>query len=550
MPESLVRDFANVTRLGHDSAAFRVLACDSITPAGLAALLPLACIDIRPALLPEDLVACIADYDALLVRSATKVTAEALAAARCLKIVGRAGVGVDNIDVAAATRRGIVVVNSPEGNTIAAAEHTLGLLLALARHIPAADTAMKAGQWERDCFVGVELYHKTLGILGLGRIGQRVATLVRAFAMQVIGTDPYFAPERAQIQGIEWVDFATLLETSDFLTIHVPRTTETLNLFDRATLLRMKRGARLINAARGGIVDEVALAEVITAGHLAGAALDVFGKEPLGESVLRNLGSKVVLTPHLGASTQEAQLKVASDVAEQVKKVLTGQLTRGAVNIPAMQPELVGPVRNFLPLAEKLGALLGQIRGQAIRRIAITYAGKLAELATEPLTVAVLQGLLGNVMEGVNYVNAALLAQEHGIEVCETRTTELCEYSDLISITAARNSSDPLAACRTLAGTLLGEGNPRIVRIDDYRFNLEPSGHLLFITHQDVPGAVGRVGTMLGERSINIHGLQLGRQQLGGQALLAINVDEPIGTDLLDQLAAVPGFFDVKFVML
>ncbi|MBU6428203.1 MAG: phosphoglycerate dehydrogenase [Cyanobacteria bacterium REEB65] len=525
-------------------APLRVLVCDHIEAAGLSALAARAQIEARPPMSAGDLAACIGEFDALMVRSATKVTAEVFAAANGrLQIVGRAGVGVDNIDVAAATRHGVIVVNSPEGNTVAAAEHAIGLMLAMARRIPAADASLKGGQWSREHFVGTELYLKTLGILGLGKIGQRVAAVGRALGMKVKGSDPFLPTEKAAELGIELVDFETLLAVSDFLTIHVPKTTETLHLVNEQALTKMKPGARIINAARGGIVDEAALARAIASGHLAGAALDVFESEPLGKgSPLFELGDRAVLTPHLGASTEEAQLKVAIDVAEQIAAVLDGQPARSAVNIPSMRPDVVEPVRPFLAIAEKLGAFIGQLLESPIRRLDVVYAGQLAERNTEPLTTAILKGLLGGAVgEGVNYVNAPVLAKERGIEVKEARTSEHTEFSDLVTLKAQAGDS-----WRLVAGTVFGDGDPRIVRIDDHAFNMEPSGYVLIAPHQDTPGVVGKVGTLLGERNVNIFGLQLGRAYKRGPAVMAMNVDEPIPADLLAQISALPGFFDVR----
>ena len=531
---------------GSAGQPFRVLVCDHVEPAGLTALAPVAQVESRPPMSRDELVAVIGDYDALMVRSATKVTAEVFEAGKRLKIVGRAGVGVDNIDVAAATRHGVIVVNSPEGNTVAAAEHAIGMMVSLSRRIPEADAAMKQGEWGRERFVGSELYMKTLGILGLGKIGQRVAAVARALGMRLLGFDPFLSSDKAHELGVELVELEKLLGESDFITIHVPKTPETTHLFAEESFKKLKPGARLINCARGGIIDEEALVRAIRDGRVAGAALDVFEKEPLGESALRELGDRVVLTPHLGASTEEAQLKVAIDVAEQIAAVLAGDPARSAVNIPSMRPEHIEPVRPFLPIAEKLGLLLGQLLEGPIRRLEVLYAGGLAERNTEPLTTAVLKGLLsGAVAEGVNYVNAPLVAKERGIEVRESKTSEQGEFTDLIEV-----SCEASGGRRTVAGTVFGEANPRIVRIDDQRFNMEPVGYVLIAPHEDVPGVVGRIGTLLGESGINIFGLQLGRKYRRGPAVMALNVDEPIAPDLLATISALPGFHDVRCVKL
>lgn len=537
----------SVPERGRVAGPYRVLVCDHVDPAGLSALSAVAEVVERPPMSPAELAATIGQFDALMVRSATKVTAEVFeAAAGRLKIVGRAGVGVDNIDVAAATRHGVIVVNSPEGNTVAAAEHTIGMMVALARRIPAADQAMKAGEWGRERFVGVELYLKVLGVIGMGKIGQRVAAVARALGMRVLGHDPFLSPDKAHELGVELVDLDRLLSESDFITIHVPRTPETTHLFRAETFARMRRGARILNCARGGIIDEAALVAALEEGRIAGAALDVFEQEPLGESALRRLGDRVVLTPHLGASTEEAQLKVAVDVAEQIAAVLAGHPARSAVNIPSMKPEHIEPVRPFLGLAEKLGLLIGQLVEGPIRRLEVLYAGDLAERNTDPLTTAVLKGLLsGAVAEGVNYVNAPLVARERGIEVREAKTAESGEFTDLVEVTCQAGESR-----RTVAGTVFGDGNPRIVRIGEMRFNMEPEGYILIAPHEDTPGVVGKIGTLLGENNINIFGLQLGRRFRRGPAVMALNVDEPIPPELLSTIASLPGFHDVKCVKL
>lgn len=525
---------------------FKVLVLDRVDAAGLAIMGDIAQVDARDAIAPDELLRIIGDYDALMVRSATKVTREVIEAGRRLKIIGRAGVGVDNIDVGAATQRGIIVVNSPEGNTVAAAEHALALMFALARHVPAADAAMKQNEWKRERYTGHELYHKTLGIIGLGKIGSRVAKVANAVGMRVLGTDPFLTPERAQELGVEPVDFETLVASSDFITLHVPKTAETSKLFSAEVLARCKPGVALINCSRGGVIDEAALAKAIASGHVAGAALDVFEKEPLGESPLRALGDRVILTPHLGASTEEAQIKVAVDVAEQIVSVLKGESARSAVNIPTLRPEVVEPVRHFMSLAEKLGSLAAQLLDGPIERIEILYHGGLAGKNVEPLTIAALKGALSvAVPEGVNYVNAPLVAKDRGVEVRESRSTEAKEYADLLSVAVIGNGH-----LRTVAGTVFGEGDPRVVWIDDYGFNMSPSGDILVAPHHDRPGVIGAVGTLLGELGININGFQLGRKYKRGPAVMALNVDDAIPPEAIARICALEGFHDVRFVRL
>lgn len=524
----------------------RVLVLDRVDPAGLTILQGIAEVDARDAIDPQELLSLIGEVDALMVRSATKVTREVIQAGRRLRIIGRAGVGVDNIDVPAATERGIIVVNSPEGNTIAASEHALSLMLALARRIAPADAAMKAGQWKREAFMGTELYNKVLAVMGLGKIGARVVKAANAMGMRVIAFDPFVTPERAAELGAELMGLDELVATADYLTIHVPKTPETNKLFNAELLAKCKRGIRIINAARGGIIDEEALVAAIREGQVAGAALDVFEQEPLqAGSPLRELGDAIILTPHLGASTEEAQIKVAVDVAEQIAAVLQGESARSAVNIPTMRPELIEPVRPYLPLAEKLGSLVAQIMQGPARRIEVLYQGGLAESTVSPLTTAVLKGILTQaVKEGVNFVNAPVIAKERGLEVIEARSSESKDFADLIVVSLIGDQGS-----HTVAGTLLAEG-ARVVKIDEFDFSLVPEGYVLLTPHRDMPGVVGNVGTLLGRANINIFGLQLGRKYKRGPALMVLNVDEPVPAEILAELGAMEGFFDVRCVSL
>lgn len=537
---------AQEQRLG-PTTPFNVLVLDRVDTAGLAILGDIAQVDARDAVAPDELLRIIGNYDALMVRSATKVTREVIEAGTRLKIIGRAGVGVDNIDVPAATKEGIIVVNSPEGNTVAAAEHALALMFALARHVPMADAAMKVGEWKRERYTGHELYHKTLGIVGLGKIGSRVAKVASAVGMRVLGADPFLTPERAQELGVEPVDFETLIAQSDYITLHVPKTAETSKLFNAEVLARCKAGVCLINCARGGVIDEAALVDAIQSGHVAGAALDVFEKEPLGESPLRGLGDRIILTPHLGASTEEAQIKVAVDVAEQIVSVLKGEGARSAVNIPTLRPEVVEPVRPFMGLAEKLGSFAAQLLDGPIERIEILYHGGLAAKNVEPLTVAAIKGVLSHAIpEGVNYVNAPLVAKDRGVEVRESRSTEARDYADLLSVAVIGSNG----IWHTVAGTVFGEGDPRVVRIDEHAFNMSPSGDVLIAPHQDRPGAIGTLGTLLGELGININGFQLGRKYKRGPAVMVLNVDDTISPEAISRIGTLEGFHDVRFVTL
>ncbi|MEB3204279.1 MAG: phosphoglycerate dehydrogenase [Candidatus Sericytochromatia bacterium] len=517
-----------------------VLVCDGIDAAGLVALEGVA--DLRR---PEGAPGAeeLAMAEALLVRSATRVTAAMLAAAPRLRVVARAGVGVDNIDVEEATRRGIVVINAPDGNTIAAAEHTLALMMALARRVPEADARMKAGGWDRQRFVGVELAGRRLGVLGLGRIGQRVARVARALDMDVVAFDPFLPEERAAGLGIALAGLDEVLETSDVVTLHLPRTQQTAGLLGREALARMKPGARIINAARGGILDEAAVAEFVASGHLGGAALDVFEQEPLAESPLRDLGGRVVLTPHLGASTEEAQTKVARDVAEQVRDFLMGDVVRTAVNLPSMLPDVARAVAPFSQPLERLGALVAQLQPGAVLQLDIQFSGRWPDVSLQPLVTAVLKGWLSVALgETVNWVNARFHASDRGIEVREQRLTEGKERDATIRVRA--EGLEGVSSEAILSW--LGDGHPRLVGIEGHRFSLQTEGWLMLAPHEDVPGAVGRLATLLGQHGVNISGLQLDRLARGGQAMLALALDEAAPSEVLAAIPELPGFGQVR----
>jgi len=526
---------------------FRVLVTDNVAAEGVAVLNrePDIAADVRDKLAPEELLAIIPDYDALIVRSATKVTKEVLARGTRLKVVGRAGVGVDNIDVAEATKRGIIVVNAPGGNTIAATEHTLALMLALARNVPQADQRLKAGIWDKKSFVGVELRNKVLGVLGLGRIGGAVAKRAQAFAMTVIAYDPYITEERARELGVELCSLEEVLRRADFLTVHMPLTKETYHLLDARAFSMMKDGARLINCARGGIVDEDALYEVLKSGKLGGAALDVFEKEPLTASPLFELPN-VIVTPHLGASTREAQVSVAVDVAEEVVAALRGELVRNAVNIPALKPEVLVAVRPYLDLAERLGRFLGHLSEGRMASVDLVYSGELSALEVSPITIAFLKGLLNVFLqEQVNFVNAKLVAQERGISVHETRSFRDEDYANLITARVITNRGE-----HSLAGTLLQGGEARVVMLDGYRIDAAPVGHMLVIPHIDRPGIIGRIGTLIGNDNVNIAAMQVGRKEIGGRAVMVLTVDSPVPESTLAEIAKGDGILGVKMVSL
>jgi D-3-phosphoglycerate dehydrogenase / 2-oxoglutarate reductase len=473
----------------------------------------------------------------LMIRSASRVSADVLAAGTQLKIVGRAGVGVDNVDLPAATAGGVIVVNSPEGNTVAASEHTIGMLFAVARHIPEADQSLKQGHWNRNKLVGVELFGKTLGIIGMGKIGARVAKAAITLGMKVIVYDPFLSPALADDMGVTPVDLDAIWEWSDFMTIHAPKTKDTTHLLNASTLARCKKGVRIVNCARGGIIDETALIAAVTSGQVAAVGLDVFEQEPLSaDHPLLGLGSAAVLTPHLGASTEEAQINVAIDVAEQLRDFFEHGYARNAVNIPMLRKDLLDPVRPYMPLAETLGKLVRQIAEGAVKRVDVVARGTLAQHKITPLTVAVLKGLMDNVREGVNYVNATLIAEENGIEVHESTTKTTTDYLNLLEIKLTTDKQS-----YQVAGTLIAEDMYRIVEVHGYRTQFEPTAHVLFAPHQDKPGMIAQASTILGEKGINISALQVGRRAAGEESMMVFNLDSPVDERTLDAITHIPG---------
>jgi D-3-phosphoglycerate dehydrogenase len=509
----------------------RVLVTDPLAEEGLARLREGAEVMVHRRPTPEELVAIIPDFDALLVRSETRVTEEVIAAGRRLKVVGRAGVGVDNIDVAAATRLGVVVVNSAQGNTIAAAEHTVAMLLSLARRIPAADASMRRGEWRRSDFIGIEVYGKTVGIIGLGNIGREVARRCQGLGMRVLAVDPFLTPERAERIGVELVEMEDLLAGSDFITVHIHLTPQTRGLLNDEAFAKTRPGVRIINCARGGIVDEAALGRALASGQVAGAALDVFTDEPPGELALLS-DPRVVVTPHLGASTQEAQVSVALDVADQILAVLAGRPPRTAVNMPAVSPEEYARLEPFLRLGDKIGRLHAQLAEGAVRAVEVEYSGDLAELEVRPITRAILLGLLEPIMpETINIVNAPIVAEERGIRVTESRSGGDGERPrDLISVTVEANTS------RMVSGRVNAAGDSRIEQIDQFVVELVPEGYLLLCKHIDRPGIIGTIGTLLGDNGINIAQMRVGRQRARERALMVLSLDDPVPGPLLEEI--------------
>jgi D-3-phosphoglycerate dehydrogenase len=489
---------------------------------------------------PEALIARIKDYDGLAVRSATRVTAAVLAAAPRLKVVGRAGIGVDNIDVPAATQRGVVVMNTPFGNSITTAEHTIAMMFALARQLPAANASTHAGKWEKSRFMGVELYGKTLGIIGCGNIGAIVAERAIGLHMRVIACDPYLSEERAVALGVEKVALDELLARADFITLHTPLTDGTRGMLNKDTLARTKRGVRIVNCARGGLIVEADLRAAIESGQVAGAALDVFAEEPARQNPLFGL-EQVVCTPHLGAATTEAQENVAIQVAEQMSDFLITGAVANALNMPSVTAEEAPRLRPYMKLAEQLGSFAGQIAETGLKEVRIEYEGQVAALNTKPLTAVALAGLLTPLMDSVNMVNAPVIARERGIGVAETRHDRPVDYQTLIrlSVTTDRRT-------RTLAGTLFGGDKPRLVEIEGIGIEAELTPYMLYCRNADKPGLIGALGRLLGDNQVNIATMHLGRDKPGGEAVALLAVDQRLSGDLLDCVRELPHIKQAK----
>jgi D-3-phosphoglycerate dehydrogenase / 2-oxoglutarate reductase len=519
----------------------KVLIADELSPAavsvfaerGIEAL-------VRTGLDEAGLMAVVADYDGLAVRSATKVTAPVLAAARRLKVVGRAGIGIDNIDLAAATARGVVVMNTPFGNSITTAEHTIAMILALARQLPAADRSTRAGKWEKSRFLGMEVAGKTLGLIGCGNIGSIVAELARGLRMRVIAYDPYLSGERAQDLGVEKVDLDALLARADVISLHTPLNEGTRNLLDASALARVKSGVRIVNCARGGLIDEDALDRAIRSGRVAGAALDVFATEPARASPLFEL-DEVVVTPHLGAATVEAQEKVAVQIAEQMADFLLHGAVVNALNMPAVSAEEAPRLRPYMRLAQQLGGFAGQLTETGLRAATITYAGHVAGLNTRPLTAALLQGLLAPLLDSVNMVNAPLVARERDIAITTVHHEQIEGYQTLIRLSVETERGE-----RSVSGTLFQEQRPRLVEIRGIEIEAQLGPHMLYVRNLDQPGFIGALGGLLGEAGVNIATFHLGRSAPGGDAIALIEVDQPVDENLLRRICALPHTLQCK----
>ena len=496
-------------------------------------------VDFRPGMSAAEQIAIIGNYDGLAIRSATKVTADMLAAASNLKVIGRAGIGVDNVDVTAATARGIVVMNTPYGNTITTAEHAIAMLFATARQIPAADASTQAGKWEKSRFMGVELTGKTLGLIGCGNIGSIVAERALGLRMRVLAFDPFLSENRARDLGIEKGELDQVLSRSDFITLHTPMTDQTRGMINKASLAKCKPGVRIVNCARGGLVVEEDLAEALKSGHVAGAAFDVFTVEPAKENPLFG-APNFIATPHLGAATEEAQENVALQVAEQMSDYLLSGAVSNAINMPSISAEDAPKLKPYMELAARLGSFAGQLTETGLRKVTLTYRGQVAALNTKPLTAIALEGLLKPHVDSVNMVNAPLMARERGIEVTEISNEEIENYQATITVSVETDRRQ-----RSASGAIFG-GAPRLVQMHDARMEAELKGFMLFVRNQDKPGFIGRLGSTLGNAGVNIANFHLGRAEGDGSAVALIQLDSACPPEVLQTLESLPDVLTVK----
>lgn len=502
-----------------------------------------------PTMTEDELCKVIGEYDALMVRSQTKVTRKVIECGKNLKIIGRAGVGVDNIDLEAATQNGVIVVNSPDGNTNAAAEHTVALMLAMSRNIAKAAASTKQGLWERSKFTGHEVFGKTLGVIGFGKIGHHVAEAAKALGMKILVSDPYTTKEVVEKFGAKYVEsLEDLWGQCDYITVHVPKTKETLHMINKDTIDKMKKGVRLINCARGGIIDENALAEALESGHVAQAAIDVFETEPnIAESPLVKTSGDILLTPHLGASTEEAQLKVAEDVAEQIRDVLKGGSARSAVNIPSLKPEKLEPVKDYMQLAENIGELAMQMSSGSLKGIYITVKGTLADLDVSPLETAVVKGVIGSFMNDVNYVNAPIIAKSKGLDVTTTKSNTSTDYIGSITLKLVTDKETT-----TAAGALIAQDMPRIVKLNGYNASIEPEKHMIIVPHENKPAMVAKVATVLGNKNINITRMNVAqnRTREDNISMMIINTGCEVDESILKEISSIDGIGTAKYIHL
>ncbi|MDR0269096.1 phosphoglycerate dehydrogenase [Paenibacillus sp.] len=518
---------------------FKVLVSDPISDLGIQQLMDAADVQVekKTGLGEDELVAIIGEYDALLVRSQTRVTEKIMAAGTKLKVVGRAGVGVDNIDLEAATKRGIIVINAPDGNTITTCEHTFAMMMALARHIPQAYAKTIGGEWDRKSFLGVELRNKTLGVLGMGRIGSEVAKRAKAFGMSILAFDPFLTQERAEKMEVKLATVDEIVRNADFMTVHTPLTPETHHLISRPQFEVMKKGMRIINCARGGIIDELALVDAINKGIVAGAAFDVFESEPPQSDHPFLNHPKIIVTPHLGASTVEAQENVAIDVSEEVLHILRNEPFKNAVNMPPVAASIMCRLQPYFSIGEKLGSFAAQAANQAVHEIHVDYAGDLSDIDTLPLTRYIVKGILAHHLgSDVNIVNCMHLAKSRDINVVVTKASKSKGFTNLLTVTLkSQNDVETL-----VAGTLLNGYGERIVQIDKYPVDVAPEGYQILISHNDKPGLIGRVGTLLGENDVNIASMQVGRKIIGGAAIMILTVDKAVQKEVLNHLTSLP----------
>ncbi|HZS11056.1 MAG TPA: phosphoglycerate dehydrogenase [Nitrospirales bacterium] len=521
----------------------KILVSDTLSQQGVEILQKAGfTVDVKTKLPKEELITLIKDYDGLVVRSGTKVTADVIAAAEKLKVIGRAGSGLDNVDSQAATRRGIVVMNTPGGNTVTTAEHTMAMIFSMTRRIPQATASTKSGKWEKDKFMGVELYNKILGVVGMGQIGGYLARLAQGVAMQVIAYDPYLAEDRARKMGVELVDLPELFRRADIVSVHTPLTPETRSLINASVIAQMKPGVMIVNCARGGIINEQDLYEALKSKKVAAAAFDVFDQEPVPANHPLLTLDNFICTPHIGAATTEAQENVAVGIAEQIVDYFSKGIARGAVNIPSVPPDLLPRLQPYLTLAERIGLLQAQVLEGGLESVTVEYNGEVASLTVAPITIAVLKGLLSPILEhAVNFVNAPVIAKERGIEVKEVKSSDAGDFTSVIRVRVVAGRR-----AHRLAGTLYNRKEPRIIEIDNFQVEIAPEGHMLLILNEDKPGVIGSVGQTLGEHKINIARMQCAREQRGGNALLFIGLDAPLPAPVLETIKRGQNIISVK----
>ncbi len=527
---------------------FKVLISDNLSKEGQEVLGndPQIELDAREKVTPEELLEIIPDYDALIIRSASKVTKEVLDAACNLKVIGRAGVGIDNIDIPEATRRGIIVMNTPDANTISTAEHTFSMMLAVSRNIPQADASMKAGKWERKKFMGTEIYGKTLGVIGLGRIGTELAKRAHAFGMTVIANDPFLTEEKAEQLHVQLGTLDEIFTQSDYISVHTPKNKDTEGMINKAAFEKMKKNCRVVNCARGGIINQNDLKEALRTGAIAGAALDVYNEEPPQDPELAALAN-LIMTPHLGASTEEAQINVGIIMAGQILDALKGGLIRNAVNIPSVPPEVLKEIAPYLDLAEKLGRIQGQLMDGQLKKMTVEFAGEVCNYPTDLMSVSAVKGLLSNILsESLNFVNTRVVAKERGIEITEATKKEAVDFTSTITVKVETSKET-----QEITGTVIGnKREPYVVSVMGFHTDFIPKGMLLFYLHRDEPGIVGRMGSILGNEKVNIAALHMGRNQVGGQAVSILNVDSEVPQAVMDKLAETGQISKIKLIKL